>query len=82
MMARSAAVDLASFPEIDMTNVRPPPDSAATDPRPMPPRKPEPDECCRSGCTPCVFDLYDEALTLYEVSLGRWKARQAARRQP
>ena len=75
-------MDLALFPGIDMTHARTPPDSATTDPRPMPPRQPEPEECCRSGCSPCVFDLYDEALTRYEVSLARWKARQAARRPP
>ena len=50
------------------------------DPRPVAPRQPEPEECCRSGCTPCVFDLYDEALTRYEVALARWKARQRASR--
>lgn len=76
-MAGSIAVDPALFFEIDMTDARTP---DATDPRPQPPRQPEPEECCRSGCTPCVFDLYDEALTRYEVSLARWKARQAAHR--
>ncbi len=52
----------------------------APDPRPVAPRQPEPEECCRSGCTPCVFDLYDEALTRYEVALARWKARHPALR--
>lgn len=80
MMARSATADLASYTKIDMTNARTPPDAASTAPRPQPPRQPEPEECCRSGCIPCVFDLYDEALARYEVSLARWKARQAAHR--
>ena len=31
--------------------------------RPMPP---EPDECCGSGCTRCVYDLYDDALAEWE----------------
>jgi len=25
---------------------------------PAPPEKPEPNDCCGSGCMPCVFDHY------------------------
>ncbi len=42
-------------------------------PLPPPPREPDLDECCGSGCTPCVFDLYEERLE-------RWKRRCAALR--
>jgi len=43
-------------------------------PRPVPPVQPELEDCCRSGCSPCVFDLYEEALERYERELAAWKA--------
>jgi hypothetical protein len=42
---------------------------------PLPPRQPELDECCGSGCDPCVFDLYDAALERYEQALRAWRER-------
>ncbi|MES2129504.1 MAG: oxidoreductase-like domain-containing protein [Pseudomonadota bacterium] len=45
------------------------------DPRPQPPEQPLPEDCCRSGCMPCVFDLYEEALTRYELALQAWLLR-------
>jgi hypothetical protein len=48
------------------------------DPRPQRPREPALEECCGSGCTPCVFDRYNDALAQYEVALKHWEARQAA----
>lgn len=48
-------------------------------PRPEPPVAPELEDCCRSGCMPCVFDLYEDALARYEAALGAWEAAQAAR---
>ncbi|PWF49337.1 oxidoreductase-like domain-containing protein [Massilia glaciei] len=48
-------------------------------PAPIPPVQPGLEDCCRGGCTPCVFELYDEALTRYETALARWKSRHAAR---
>ncbi|WP_244817195.1 oxidoreductase-like domain-containing protein [Caballeronia sp. Lep1P3] len=53
------------------------PDDSADDPRPTPPERPSPDDCCRSGCDPCVFDLYHEALERYERALREWQARHA-----
>ena len=50
----------------------------ATDPRPVPPAPPDPEDCCRSGCAVCVFDLYNEALERYEAALSAWLARQKA----
>ena len=45
------------------------------DPRPQPPREPEPGECCQSGCEPCVYDRYWEALDHYEQALREWLLR-------
>jgi Oxidoreductase-like protein, N-terminal len=47
------------------------------DPKPAPPREPESWECCQSGCDPCVFDRYWEALERYERALELWEARRA-----
>ena len=50
------------------------------DPRPFPPREPEPEECCGSGCDPCVWDRYGDALDAYRAALKAWEARERARR--
>lgn len=50
------------------------------DPKPLPPAEPAPGACCRSGCNPCVYDIYDEELERYREELARWEARQV--RQP
>ncbi|MFT4069868.1 oxidoreductase-like domain-containing protein [Paraburkholderia sp.] len=49
------------------------------DPPPQPPVKPDLEDCCHSGCTQCVFDLYDEALERYEIALAAWRQRDEAR---
>lgn len=46
-----------------------------SDPRPIPPERPAPDDCCQSGCHPCVFDLYEAALERYEADLRAWESR-------
>jgi hypothetical protein len=46
------------------------------DPRPVPPEKPLPMDCCGSGCARCVLDIYDEALERHEDALAAWEARQ------
>lgn len=43
------------------------------DPPPSPPTRPSSDDCCRSGCDPCVFDLYDEAVERYRADLQVWQ---------
>lgn len=49
--------------------------SRATDPRPVPPEKPLPGDCCDSGCAVCVLDAYHEDLEYYETRLAAWLAR-------
>lgn len=34
---------------------------------PPPPEKPDPNECCASGCVPCIYDYYYERLEKWEV---------------
>ncbi|NLY63681.1 MAG: hypothetical protein GX070_01795 [Alcaligenaceae bacterium] len=46
------------------------------DPKPVPPIRPDNDECCRSGCDPCIFDLYDKAVDRYRKALKEWEKRQ------
>ncbi|WP_211612296.1 oxidoreductase-like domain-containing protein [Paraburkholderia haematera] len=53
--------------------------SPKDDPQPVPPVQPELEDCCHSGCNPCVFDLYDDALERYRLALAEWQLRQAAR---
>jgi hypothetical protein len=54
-----------------------PTDPSEDDPRPTPPQQPELEDCCNSGCSPCVFDLYDDALARYRIELAEWEARHA-----
>lgn len=42
--------------------------------KPVPPRKPEPQECCGTGCIPCVMDIYEEELWEYERNLKQWQS--------
>ncbi len=42
-------------------------------PKPQPPEKPLPQDCCESGCDPCVFDQYAEELDTYHQRLANWK---------
>ena len=39
-----------------------------------PPRKPEPHECCGTGCIPCVMDIYEEELYEYEKAMKKTAA--------
>ncbi|HEU4777309.1 MAG TPA: oxidoreductase-like domain-containing protein [Telluria sp.] len=43
---------------------------------PVEPVQPGLDDCCRSGCTPCVFDLYEDAMDRYRAALQQWLERQ------
>ncbi|MEK7321298.1 MAG: oxidoreductase-like domain-containing protein [Pseudomonadota bacterium] len=49
------------------------------DPKPAPPERPGDNECCGSGCDPCVFDFYNDEMERYRQELRAWEARQAAR---
>jgi hypothetical protein len=53
----------------------------APDPRPEPPERPGDNECCQSGCEPCIFDMYADDMNEYRVALAAWEARQKLRDQ-
>lgn len=45
------------------------------DPRPLPPEKPLPGDCCDGGCDNCVLTVYTEELEEYEQALAAWRGR-------
>ncbi|EJL90045.1 Oxidoreductase-like protein [Herbaspirillum sp. CF444] len=49
-----------------------------SDPPPTPPIEPALEDCCQSGCDPCIFDIYQDALERYRQALQQWQARQDA----
>ncbi|MFJ9453314.1 oxidoreductase-like domain-containing protein [Herbaspirillum sp. NPDC101397] len=51
------------------------PTSRADDPQPTPPIEPALEDCCQSGCDPCIFDIYQDALERYRLALQEWQAR-------
>lgn len=51
-----------------------------TNQAPLPPVRPANDECCHSGCEPCIFDLYELEMDKYRVALAQWEKAQAARK--
>jgi len=49
------------------------------DPRPVPPERPDREDCCKGDCNPCIFDVYEDALDRYRSDLRAWEERQARR---
>ncbi len=45
------------------------------DTKPVPPDADNYTGCCDSGCTPCIYDLYWEAMARYEQALAAWHER-------
>lgn len=41
------------------------------DSTPPPPEKPDPNECCGSGCSPCIYDYYYDNLAEWEEKYGK-----------
>jgi hypothetical protein len=52
------------------------------DAAPVPPPEPEAGACCQSGCEPCVYDLYWEAVDRYERALAEWEKSQSVQASP
>ncbi|MEX0387055.1 oxidoreductase-like domain-containing protein [Spiribacter onubensis] len=48
---------------------------------PPPPREPDLDECCGSGCDPCVFDLYEQRLERWRVRCEAFRASATGRQE-
>jgi hypothetical protein len=55
--------------------------SARSDPKPTPPARPEPGDCCQGGCERCVFDLHEDAMERFREALRDWEARNATSRE-
>lgn len=51
------------------------------DPEPVEPLQPALEDCCRSGCAPCVFDLYEDAMDRYRAAHAAWLKRHPASAQ-
>ena len=51
-------------------------------PRPQAPEAPAPEECCNSGCEPCIMDLYTEELAKYWRDLAEWERLYGDASQP
>ncbi|MBV1774642.1 oxidoreductase-like domain-containing protein [Burkholderiaceae bacterium DAT-1] len=45
--------------------------------KPIEPIPPAPEQCCRSGCQPCIWDFYDQELADYREAMKQWEAEQA-----
>lgn len=41
---------------------------------PEPPEEPEDSDCCGTGCTPCVFDIYEEEMSKWRKECERIKS--------
>lgn len=48
------------------------------DPEPVAPPAPDPRDCCHSGCTFCVGDMYQDELEKYREARQAWQARQGS----
>lgn len=53
---------------------------AEQDAPPVAPTPPDLEACCGSGCNPCVFDVYDEAIERYIAAFSAWQERHAPAR--
>jgi hypothetical protein len=75
---RRAAIQLQQTPHALRAAM--PDDRTDDDPRPEPPERPAPEDCCGSGCDQCVYELYEDALDRYRAKLAAWEQRQALRK--
>jgi hypothetical protein len=45
------------------------------DPKPQPPERPLPTDCCEGGCAMCVYDFHEQEMETYRKALAAWMAR-------
>lgn len=74
-MTRRAGYNLTAMTDTRPRTIRHP-QLEPDDPAPVPPVQPDIEDCCRSGCTPCVFDLYEDAMDRYRAQLKAWEKRR------
>lgn len=75
MLGRGRATRMNARRGMDNRGMPTPMPSTDPDPRPQPPEAPLPGDCCDSGCTYCVHDIYSDALYDYRKALAEWKLR-------
>ncbi|MCP1673673.1 cytochrome-b5 reductase [Natronocella acetinitrilica] len=46
---------------------------------PPPPEKPDPQDCCGSGCIPCILEVYEDELEAWREKVAAIKARRRER---
>ena len=56
--------------------------NAAEDIKPQAPNPEDYAGCCDSGCNPCVYDLYWDAVARHEIALAAWQERHPAEIPP
>ena len=74
---RNSAGAFQIIPQALANMIDPTPAAAPPDPKPVRPDEADYAGCCDSGCSPCIYDLYWEALERYEKALAEWEARNA-----
>lgn len=68
-----------------MTAPLPPEADTADDGLPPRPVRPEPGECCKGNCTPCIFEVYEDALDRWEREVAeilRKRGEDPSRKHP
>lgn len=49
-------------------------DNKTNDTLPRKPERPLESDCCGLGCVPCIFDLYEEEVNIWEKECARLQA--------
>ncbi|XP_069126217.1 LOW QUALITY PROTEIN: NADH-cytochrome b5 reductase-like [Argopecten irradians] len=47
---------------------------------PQPPEKPHDSDCCGTGCVPCVFDIYEQEMKIWQKECARIQHRKTSRK--
>lgn len=77
----SAATSVLHFYRVTVNTILAMPDSPHDDDHPpVPPIRPGNDECCNSGCNPCILDLHEEAVERYRAELRAWEERRKGKK--
>lgn len=73
---QTAPADIVRMSASDLPDARRDPDDEALPPKP---ERPDSSECCKSDCSPCIFEIYDQQLDQWEQRVAQILAQRAAR---